>query len=199
MTKPQLPNLQQTVANTIFIISISNSNNLNKFWVDIFTHQWSGSGPIKMRMDGCISAYNRVKQVMGSTTRNITIIIIFLLQITIVKIPENRTDFTKEVLWCLIFIFETLYNSWTWILLAVFIPLLSFAGLASRKPHCSDSRKVRGIVNTYGKWTSPPQPTLDAFWVGTHATTPNSCYLTAARRRRGRFFFFYWIWAAACC
>ena len=189
MTKPQLPNLQQTVANTIFIISISNSNNLNKFWVDIFTHQWSGSGPIKMRMDGCISAYNRVKQVMGSTTRNITIIIIFLLQITIVKIPENRTDFTKEVLWCLIFIFETLYNSWTWILLAVFIPLLSFAGLASRKPHCSDSRKVRGIVNTYGKWTPPPpQPTLDAFWVGTHATTPNSCYLTAARRRRGRFF-----------
>ena len=34
MTKPQLPNLQQTVANTI--LNISNSNNLNKFWVGIF-------------------------------------------------------------------------------------------------------------------------------------------------------------------
>ena len=31
MTKPQLPNLQQTVADTILIINISNSNNLNKF------------------------------------------------------------------------------------------------------------------------------------------------------------------------
>ena len=31
MTKPQLPNLQQTVANTILITNISNSNNLNKF------------------------------------------------------------------------------------------------------------------------------------------------------------------------
>ena len=31
ITKPQLPNLQQTVANTILIIYISNSNNLNKF------------------------------------------------------------------------------------------------------------------------------------------------------------------------
>ena len=30
-TKPQLPNLQQTVANTILIINISNSNNINKF------------------------------------------------------------------------------------------------------------------------------------------------------------------------
>ena len=39
MTKPQLPNLQQTVANTIHIINISNSNNLNKFWVGIFTRQ----------------------------------------------------------------------------------------------------------------------------------------------------------------
>ena len=29
MTKPQLPNLQETVANTILIIKISNSNNLN--------------------------------------------------------------------------------------------------------------------------------------------------------------------------
>ena len=36
MTKPQLPNLQQTDANTI---NISNSNNLNKFWVVIFTPQ----------------------------------------------------------------------------------------------------------------------------------------------------------------
>ena len=34
MTKTQLPNLQQTVANTI-----SNSNNLNKFWVGIITRQ----------------------------------------------------------------------------------------------------------------------------------------------------------------
>ena len=39
MTKPQLPNLQQTVADTILIIKISNSNNLNKFWVAIFTRQ----------------------------------------------------------------------------------------------------------------------------------------------------------------
>ena len=38
-TKPQLPNLQQTVANTILITNISNSNNLNKFWVGIFTRQ----------------------------------------------------------------------------------------------------------------------------------------------------------------
>ena len=37
MTKPQLPNLQQTVANTIFITNISNSYNFNKFWVAIFT------------------------------------------------------------------------------------------------------------------------------------------------------------------
>ena len=39
MTKPQLPNLQQTIANTILITKISNSNNLNKFWVGIFTRQ----------------------------------------------------------------------------------------------------------------------------------------------------------------
>ena len=39
MTKPGLPNLQQTVANTILITNISNSNNLNKFWVGIFTRQ----------------------------------------------------------------------------------------------------------------------------------------------------------------
>ena len=32
MTKPQLPNLQQTVASTTLIIKISNSNNLKKFW-----------------------------------------------------------------------------------------------------------------------------------------------------------------------
>ena len=39
MTKPQAPNLQQTIANTIQIINISNSNNLNKFWVGISTRQ----------------------------------------------------------------------------------------------------------------------------------------------------------------
>ena len=39
MTKPQLTNLQQTVANTILITNISNSNSLNKFWVGIFTRQ----------------------------------------------------------------------------------------------------------------------------------------------------------------
>ena len=38
MTKPQLPNLEQTDANTILITNISNSN-LNKFWVGIFTRQ----------------------------------------------------------------------------------------------------------------------------------------------------------------
>ena len=37
MTKPQLPNLQQNVANTTLITNISNSNNLNKFQVGIFT------------------------------------------------------------------------------------------------------------------------------------------------------------------
>jgi len=37
MTKPQFPNLQQTVANTILITNINNSNNLNKFKVGIFT------------------------------------------------------------------------------------------------------------------------------------------------------------------
>ena len=36
MTKPQLPDLQRTVANTILI---SNSNNLNKFSEGIFTLQ----------------------------------------------------------------------------------------------------------------------------------------------------------------
>ena len=39
MTKPQLLNLQQTVANMILIINIGNSNNINKFWFDIFTRQ----------------------------------------------------------------------------------------------------------------------------------------------------------------
>ena len=38
MTKPQLPNLQQTVANTILITNTSNSNNL-KFGVGIFARQ----------------------------------------------------------------------------------------------------------------------------------------------------------------
>ena len=36
LTKPQLRNLQQIVANTILI---SNSYNINKFWVGIFTRQ----------------------------------------------------------------------------------------------------------------------------------------------------------------
>ena len=35
MTKPQLPNLQQTVSNTILITNINNINNLNKFRVGI--------------------------------------------------------------------------------------------------------------------------------------------------------------------
>ena len=39
ITKPQLPSMQQIVANTIFIINISKSANLNKFWVGIFTCQ----------------------------------------------------------------------------------------------------------------------------------------------------------------
>ena len=38
MPKRQLPN-QQAVANMILSINISNSNNLNKFWVGIFTSQ----------------------------------------------------------------------------------------------------------------------------------------------------------------
>ena len=39
MTKLQLPNLHQTIVNTFLSINISNSNNLNKFWVGIFTRQ----------------------------------------------------------------------------------------------------------------------------------------------------------------
>ena len=39
MTKPQFPNLQQTVTDTILITNINNSNNLNKFRVRIFTQQ----------------------------------------------------------------------------------------------------------------------------------------------------------------
>ena len=39
LTKPKLPNLQQTVANTILITNISNSNNLSKFSVGIFTRK----------------------------------------------------------------------------------------------------------------------------------------------------------------
>ena len=38
-TKLHLPNLHQTVINTFLIINMSNSNNLNKFWVVIFTCQ----------------------------------------------------------------------------------------------------------------------------------------------------------------
>ena len=37
MTKLQLPNLHKTVVKIFVIINISNSNNLNKFWVGIFT------------------------------------------------------------------------------------------------------------------------------------------------------------------
>ena len=37
MTKPQLLNLQQTATNIILIININNSNNINEFWVGIFT------------------------------------------------------------------------------------------------------------------------------------------------------------------
>ena len=39
MTKPQILNLQQTVANPILITNISNRNNPNKFWVGISTRQ----------------------------------------------------------------------------------------------------------------------------------------------------------------
>ena len=39
MTKTQLPTLQLTVANMILITNISNSNNLNKFWIGIYTRQ----------------------------------------------------------------------------------------------------------------------------------------------------------------
>ena len=80
MTKPQLTNLQQTVANAIFIIS--NSNNINKFWVGIFTRQghinqvyqtavrelasdqgsqWSDSGPIK-RIPIALMSWNPMRQ-----------------------------------------------------------------------------------------------------------------------------------------
>ena len=38
MTKRQLPN-QQIIANMVLSINISNSNNLNKFWVVISTRQ----------------------------------------------------------------------------------------------------------------------------------------------------------------
>ena len=33
--------MQQMFANTILIINISNSNNLNKFWVGIFTRKFT--------------------------------------------------------------------------------------------------------------------------------------------------------------
>ena len=36
LNKPQLPNLQQIVANTAII---SNTYNINKFWIGIFTRQ----------------------------------------------------------------------------------------------------------------------------------------------------------------
>ena len=39
MTKPQLQNLQQTVVNTILFTNISKSNQVNKFWVGIFSRK----------------------------------------------------------------------------------------------------------------------------------------------------------------
>ena len=52
ITKPQLPNMQQTVANKVLIINISNSYNINNFWVSEWVSdkhsQWSDSGPIKI-------------------------------------------------------------------------------------------------------------------------------------------------------
>ena len=39
MTKLHLPSLHQTIVNTFLSINISNFNNLNKHWVDIFTRQ----------------------------------------------------------------------------------------------------------------------------------------------------------------
>ena len=39
MTKVNLPNLHQTVVNMFLIINFNNSNNFNKSWVAIFTHQ----------------------------------------------------------------------------------------------------------------------------------------------------------------
>ena len=39
MTKLQLPNMHQTINNMFLSINISNSNNLKKFWVGIFTRQ----------------------------------------------------------------------------------------------------------------------------------------------------------------
>ena len=39
MTKLQLPNLHQIVVNMFLGININNNNNLNMFWVGIFTHQ----------------------------------------------------------------------------------------------------------------------------------------------------------------
>ena len=39
MTKPQLPILQQNVANMILSININNSNNLKEFSVGTFTRQ----------------------------------------------------------------------------------------------------------------------------------------------------------------
>ena len=39
MTKPQLLNMKQNVVNRFLSINMSNSNNLNKFWIGIFTRQ----------------------------------------------------------------------------------------------------------------------------------------------------------------
>ena len=48
LTKPQLRNLQQIVANTILI---SNSYNINKFWVGIFTRQGSHQSSLLNRSE----------------------------------------------------------------------------------------------------------------------------------------------------
>ena len=47
ITKPQLPNMQQTVANMILIINISNSNNLNNFWLGIYVERKGILQPVR--------------------------------------------------------------------------------------------------------------------------------------------------------
>ena len=51
MTKLQLPNLHTTVVKTFLIINISNSNNLNKFWVGIFTSHTSHQSSLLNRSE----------------------------------------------------------------------------------------------------------------------------------------------------
>ena len=50
------------------------------------------------------------------------------------------------------------------------------------------SLREKGDGMLIQKANGPPLPILGAFWIGTHATTPNSCYLTAALRCQGQFF-----------